>query len=567
MAKPLSRKERRRQEKRARQTAKNPQRVSISEALGVAGQLYEQGELAQAANICKNIAKAAPNHFDAQQFYGILSAELGSVQGAVEGFRAAAEIRPDDPDARFNLGNALDESGEWEAAEEAFLEAHRLAPQNADTLLNLGTVQIKLGRVEDAVESFRGAAERNTGNVMAFSNLGRACMENDNFEEAVAAFEKAIALDPENTTMLVDLGISLRSIGKLPEAISQYERALDIDPEFGRAYYSLGYTLNEYGKIVEAERAYRKATDLLPEDASAHNNLGYSLLKLGREDEAETSFHRAIEIDPAHASSHFNLHAVLYDDQNLDPAIAALEAALEANPEHETAQFFLAMCQEQKGDDAAAIASFDKIPLDENGYNHWLDSWDYAFRQLNASPTTRVFGSSARTRKHAMQATTIDGLTLEFGVRFGTSIRQLAAWTEGTVHGFDGFQGLPEAWHDNPSGDYTTHGEIPEVPDNVSLHIGWFEDTIPPFVAEHDGPIRFMNVDCDIYSSTKTIFDGLHDRIVPGTVIVFDEYLCNPYWRLDEYKAFQEAVKQYGWRYEYLSFCLFSRQAVARIVD
>jgi hypothetical protein len=53
---------------------------------------------------------------------------------------------------------------------------------------------------------------------------------------------------------------------------------------------------------------------------------------------------------------------------------------------------------------------------------------------------------------------------------------------------------------------------------------------------------------------------------VPGTVIVFDEYFCNPYWREDEYKAFQEAVTQYDWRYEYLSFCPFARQAAVRIL-
>ena len=75
-----------------------------------------------------------------------------------------------------------------------------------------------------------------------------------------------------------------------------------------------------------------------------------------------------------------------------------------------------------------------------------------------------------------------------------------------------------------------------------------------------------MNVDCDIYSSTKTIFEFLGDRIVPGTIIVFDEYLINPTWRDDEYKAFQEAVECHSWKYEYLAFNLFSKQAVVKIL-
>ena len=52
---------------------------------------------------------------------------------------------------------------------------------------------------------------------------------------------------------------------------------------------------------------------------------------------------------------------------------------------------------------------------------------------------------------------------------------------------------------------------------------------------------------------------------MPGSVIAFDEYFCNPSWRFDEFKAFQEAVEQYGWEYDYLSFCPFARQAVVRI--
>ncbi len=50
-------------------------------------------------------------------------------------------------------------------------------------------------------------------------------------------------------------------------------------------------------------------------------------------------------------------------------------------------------------------------------------------------------------------------------------------------------------------------------------------------------------MDCrDLYSSTKATFDALGDRIAPGTVIVFDEYIGNDRWAKDEFKAFQEAV-------------------------
>jgi len=75
-----------------------------------------------------------------------------------------------------------------------------------------------------------------------------------------------------------------------------------------------------------------------------------------------------------------------------------------------------------------------------------------------------------------------------------------------------------------------------------------------------------MNVDCDLYSSTKDIFEAAADRVQPGTVIVFDEYVMNPNWRRDEYRAFQEAVAEHGWSYRYLGISLVSQQAVVQIV-
>src|SRR5690606_1350909 len=104
---------------------------------------------------------------------------------------------------------------------------------------------------------------------------------------------------------------------------------------------------------------------------------------------------------------------------------------------------------------------------------------------------------------------------------------QIAALANQQVHGFDSFEGLPEVWHHEPRGSYTTKGVIPTMPENVELHVGWFEDTLPEFLAGNDQPVRFINIDCDIYSSTKTVLDSLASRIVHGSVIVFDEYIGN----------------------------------------
>ena len=81
-----------------------------------------------------------------------------------------------------------------------------------------------------------------------------------------------------------------------------------------------------------------------------------------------------------------------------------------------------------------------------------------------------LFGlCNIQTFKLGIDTAVNEGMVLEFGVRSGTSIRQIAGLAGQGVHGFDSFEGLPESWHDEPKGTYTTKGVIPIVPKNVIL--------------------------------------------------------------------------------------------------
>jgi hypothetical protein len=99
----------------------------------------------------------------------------------------------------------------------------------------------------------------------------------------------------------------------------------------------------------------------------------------------------------------------------------------------------------------------------------------------------------------------------------------------------------------------------------VRLHAGWFEATLPEFLATEPGPLRFANIDCDIYSSTVTVLTALAGRIVPGTVLVFDEFIGNRTWREDEYKAFHEYAAQYGVRWRVIGLGLPTKQVAVLI--
>lgn len=187
-----------------------------------------------------------------------------------------------------------------------------------------------------------------------------------------------------------------------------------------------------------------------------------------------------------------------------------------------------------------------------------------AFIREHMAPA-RVVPSRNDVLRAALAAAPADGMILEFGVAEGDSIRFLAGLSPRPMHGFDSFEGLPADWpgrHEG-AGHYSTGGRLPAVPAHVTLHKGWFDQTLPPFLGRTPGPVALLHVDCDLYASTRVVLDGLADRIVAGTVILFDEFFNFPSWRDHEFKAFHEFAAAREVRYTYL--CAGFQQAVLRI--
>lgn len=254
------------------------------------------------------------------------------------------------------------------------------------------------------------------------------------------------------------------------------------------------------------------------------------------------------------------LFAATHDDDRTR-ARSFLERAVEVRPDWTPARFHLAALFAIDGDDARAARLLDAVP------DHLRTSLDFVValvRQRSRKPL--IFLDGFHLLRHALEACTVEGLVVELGVRRGTSIDFIAAHVgDRAVHGFDSFQGLPSEWGARAKGAYTTHGELPAVRDNVVLHAGWFADTLPTFVAAHREPIRFVNVDCDLYASTREALDAFAPQLVDGTVLVFDEFLCNPGWQEEEHRALVESAADHGFDFEVVSCSLFTRQVGVRI--
>jgi len=157
---------------------------------------------------------------------------------------------------------------------------------------------------------------------------------------------------------------------------------------------------------------------------------------------------------------------------------------------------------------------------------------------------------------------------MEFGVYKGETINFIAnLLSNKQIYGFDSFEGLPETWRYNFDKGTFKLDNLPKVKENVVLVKGWFEETLPKFIEKHrNAPVSFIHIDCDLYSSTKTIFNHLKDNIVTGTVIVFDEFFNYIDWEDGEFKAFNEFINENNVKYEWLGFVYNNEQVGVKII-
>jgi predicted O-methyltransferase YrrM len=150
------------------------------------------------------------------------------------------------------------------------------------------------------------------------------------------------------------------------------------------------------------------------------------------------------------------------------------------------------------------------------------------------------------------------GLIMEFGTATGQSLDIIVDAVKSIgqkAYGFDSFEGLPERWMDG----YEAGHFACAVPTRFlnqphsDLVIGLFQDTLEPFLETHPGHASFIHIDCDIYSSTKYVLTTLNDRIVPGTVIQFDEIHNYSNWEDHEHKALMEFVSENKRKYKWIA--------------
>ena len=207
------------------------QTMTVEDAVKLAVECHERGELAKASDIYDDVLKVAPDSADALHYKGLIKHQVGESEAAIELIERALELVPVYPAAINNLGNVLRECGRLEEAEERYRQVLEMSPEHIDTLINMGVVYHDLENLPKAFEYLERAIELDPERSAAWHNLGNVYNRCKEVDKAKSAFEKAVKLAPDSTRSFKEIAKILYKSGNKEDSVKTLRGLLDRNPD------------------------------------------------------------------------------------------------------------------------------------------------------------------------------------------------------------------------------------------------------------------------------------------------------------------------------------------------
>ena len=516
--------------------------------------LYNQGQLNAALIEAEELTQKYPRGALLWNLLGAVAAQKRQLEKAIYAFQRVLAIKPDDADAHNNMGNVLNEQGKLEEAIAAYNKALTINPNYAQAYNNMGNVLKAQEKLEEAIAAYNNALTIDPAYVQAYNNMGNALKYQGKLDEAAEAYNKAVSINPNYADAHNNLGVVLNDLGKTNEALEAYNKVLSLKPDCAEAYCNLGITLKDQGKLEGAIEAYKKALSLKLDFAQAHNNMGIALLDQEQLKAAIEAYNKAISFKPDYAIAYWNLSGTA---GNISEAKHSLEKCVRADSNYLIARLTLSALKFYEGHksdyEALLKSSFKNHP--------YMRSFNWTFSLPKLPP---LHFHRWALFDHMTALSKKDRPFYEFGVWRGEAFRYLIK-TFKKGYGFDTFQGLPEDWHNEKIGTYSSDGNVPKI-DGEEFIAGKFEDTLSSFFAITRPMASIINFDADLYSSTICALNFSKPVIDQDTILIFDQFIINETWEQDEYKALEEFCANNNFSYEVLAVSFFTKQVAVKII-
>jgi len=315
--------------------------------------LLAEGELRQAADLCKEILDANPDYPYGYHLMASLFQATGTFAQALGFAQMAVKMAPQVATFHMHEGKLLLATDQWQAAGEAFCKAHLLEPVNPEPLLLwAGSVRGE-GRFDDALALVtRARALGDTPETDEHEGLCLMMKGDDTLAEA--RFDRMIARRPDRFEGYVHKGKLLFAQNRLMEAEACFARALKKNPAAHEALHYLSMLSHTQAHPEIAARYAINAIQAQPQYWPGHIWLGALLLMHHKNDVAEYVLQQAHSFQPTNI---YLMHLLTLSQRRqgkLFEAVEQVEKLLAQRPDSNMLRYFRTMLKSEIAESAPA---------------------------------------------------------------------------------------------------------------------------------------------------------------------------------------------------------------------
>jgi tetratricopeptide (TPR) repeat protein len=217
--------------------------------------LAEERQFAQALSEIEAAIRLHPNYGGAYLSQGLIKKRLLDDDGALQAFRKAMELSPnDDPKVRYELGAAYLKAGEALPAIEHLQKSLELKPGDRFPIYHLCRALRRAGKTDEAKACQQRLSEIIHGQLKAadlmveeLNNDGVKLEQAGDLAGALEKYREAVNLDPVQTVFRRNLALVLCRLGRWDEGIAELKEVLEIDPADIKATKALYLALEKTG--------------------------------------------------------------------------------------------------------------------------------------------------------------------------------------------------------------------------------------------------------------------------------------------------------------------------------
>ena len=387
---------------------------------------------AEAAPILEKAMLVLPNDPRSHFYTGIIEADAGNIEKAIEHYEKTLEIIEADAsylqieltlgnlnDVYFKLGELYHQQGDVNTAVAYFKRALELNPELADRFITHGQSAFDESNYQEAIESLNTHLLLFPEDISATYLLGQSYEADSDTDSALVFYERTLALDPQRPDVLFKMAHIYRGREAYQQAVNTLQRIIEIAPETTEAHYLLALSYLSLKQPDDALSAFLATVRLRPDDVAAHYHAAIVFEQKGEIDNAIAHYEKTITLDTTllendigrslqaplpgveatEAEPFFRLGAIYRERNNEDNIIRVYQPALEIEPAHPELHHLLAVIFEKRDEREDAIRYYGLA----NQYNPEKFDWHYSY--------ARVLDRHAETlgddyHKHAEMAVT-----------------------------------------------------------------------------------------------------------------------------------------------------------------